>query len=157
MFKRLGAVILGLALAVFGMQAPASAVAYDYSVDATAVASSGVVPSVISWTVTVSSAGDPMGANQIQSGTVKFTAPSSISVIVSDDCDTTGLEAICQFFVRDGVPDVFEVYGFVSLTALGAITITPTITATAPRADSVAANNSATVTCNAITSLLVLC
>lgn len=149
--------ILISALCVFGLAEPAHATSYDFAVTATATANTTTVPSVITWHITVDSVGDNMGSGGAEEGIVSFTAPATISLVISDDCDTTGNYVECSFYVEDGVDDYFEVSGLVALTALGDITVTPTITSIAVRTDSGSSNDSDPVSCTAVTSVLVTC
>jgi E3 ubiquitin-protein ligase DOA10 len=158
MLKRIFATITVALLVSFGIQVPAYAdPVYDFEVVGSATVNTTTVPSVITWTLVVSRVGDLMGFGGAQDGYVSFTAPTSISLVLSDDCDTSGNTVTCYWFVEDGTPATFEVSGLVTLLALGAITITPTFTMNSPRTDAYGTNDSDTVTCTAVTSLLVTC
>lgn len=157
MFRKIFATLSIAALTVLGLGSPAYAQDYDYEVTASAVASNVNIPSTITWTIHVASVGDDMGQFGEQSGTVEFEVPDSISVVVSQDCDVDGNYVTCEWIVSDDTDAEFDVIGFVSLTALGNITVTPAFVENGPRTDSNSANDSATATCTAVTSLLVTC
>lgn len=155
--KKVGAALVAVSMLLLGLAVPAQADSYDFEVTASAIANSTTLPSVITWTVTVDSVGDAMGAFGVQEGTVEFTTPSTISLTLSNDCDVSGHDVTCSWSVDDTMPQSFDVHGFVALSALGTISITPTITATSPRTDSNGTNDSVTVNCTAVTSILVTC
>ena len=155
--KKIGTVVVACAMGV-ALAAPAYAdPTYDFSVNGSAVANSTTLPSVITWTIDVASVGDDMGNGAAQEGTVTFTTPNTISLTLSSDCTVSGHAVTCTWLVQDGVPQSFQVVGLVSLLALGAINVTPTIVTSSPRTDSNGANDSATISCTAVTSLLVTC
>lgn len=159
MVKRILAATVAALLGVWGLQTPAVAdETYDFAVSVVATANTTTVPSVLTWTITVSSVGDDMGQGGGQEGLVEFTAPSNtISLVISGDCDTDGYDVSCAWLVEDNADAVFEVHGLLSLLAVGTITVTPAFTANAPRSDSNSANDSDSASCTAITSLLVTC
>ena len=157
MLKRIFAAAVAALLVAMGIQTPAHATGYDFAVTASAVANTTTVPSVITWTVTVESVGDAMGQFGVQEGAVSFTAPTSISLVLSDDCDTSGNTVTCYWSVTDTTDASFEVHGLVSLLAVGNIVVIPTFTTNSPREDVNAGNDSDAVTCTAVTSLLVTC
>lgn len=157
MLRRIVTAISIVALLTLGIQAPAQATSYDYSVTGSATANSTTVPSVITWNIEISSVGDDMGEFAAQEGYVEFTAPSTISLVISNDCDTDGNDVTCYWIVSDTMGASFEVHGLVSLLAIGTISITPTITYNSPRTDDVSSNDATTISCTAVTSALVTC
>lgn len=157
MFKRLTALITISCLMAVITGAPAHASSYDFEVSVSGIVSQATVPTVITWHVNVASVGDAMGESAAQEGYVNFTAPASISLVLSDDCDTSGNSVSCYWLITDEEDAAFEIHGLVSLLALGAITITPTLANSSPRADSVSTNDAINYTCTAITALVVTC
>lgn len=157
MFKRLGAVALIAAMTLFGSAYPAFGTGYDFAVTASAT-SDLTVPSVITWEIEVASVGDDMGANVLQTGSIEFDVPTSISLIVpGQGCSVSSRHVTCGWAVYDGEPQGFQVQGLVSLTAIGQITITPTITVSQSLTDSSSSNDSDSVSCTAVLMLATVC
>ncbi len=158
MLRRLAIFLAFLLVSQLVLQVPAHAdPVYDFSITGTATANTVNLPNIITWHLTVDSVGDDMGSFGVQEGEIHFTTPASISATLSGDCSVSGHNVTCYWNVTDSSTQDFEVLGFVSLTALGAINVTPTIDVYSYRTDSNASNDSLTLTCNAVTSILVVC
>lgn len=158
MLRRYLASMVVSLLVLLAFQVPAHAdPVYDFSISGTVTANTVNLPNIITWHMTIDSIGDAMGEFGAQEGTITFTTPNSISATLSGDCDVSGHNVTCYWSVTDTSSQDFEVLGFVSLTAIGSISVIPTITVDSSRTDSNSSNNAITLSCTAVTSILVVC
>lgn len=159
MLKRYFAVLLTALMVAVGVATPAHATGYDYSVSVTASSSAATVPTVVTWTITVSSVGDAMGIDGEQDGYVEFDVPSNyVSLVVTSECGVSNsYHVFCHWYAQDSTPTVFHVSGLLGLLSIGTLTVTPTITSSDPYTDVNASNDAATASCTLVTSVIVLC
>lgn len=159
MLKRFFATAFAAVLLTFGLASPAHATGYDYAVTASATVNSVNVPSVVTWTINVASVGDAMGEFDEQDGHVEFDVPSNfVSLVVTNDCAVVNsYHVTCHWYASNTGSSTYHVSGLIGLLAVGTMTVTPTITDTEPYTDSNSANDSTTVSCTVITSLIITC
>ncbi|WEH43515.1 hypothetical protein [Streptomyces sp. AM 2-1-1] len=126
----------------------------DVDVDLTAQPRLGILAPYITYTLTARNT----GPHPVTSATVKAALPPGASATgLSTGCTTSGTTVTCSYGAIANGASVNKTFRVpLGLLSLGPVTVTGQRTASAP-ADTSAANDTAAVTCNALSIVLVTC